>query len=246
MIMGKNCFLKILFFLLLFLPRSVYSQENDISNEDEYYEFRMADGITVYGDRSSTETRILNALNGSLSNRKNFIENDLLENAGFRRTGNVRYRKTEASEKGLSILHGVGSLLSFGLIPEKPFFEINYAKLPKGQYYSFESVIIHSELKNISLDAYNLLKLEYMLQIEFANGFVIESTLYYYTEENIDKFEKLILSLPDSPESIRQIKKRYLNIELPKIRRVFNRYNNPGEDYLRAVENLRNSLKFND
>jgi hypothetical protein len=232
--------------LLLFLPRSVYSQENDINNEDEYYEYWLAEGLTVYGDRLATEAKIISALNGSLSNRKNFIENDLLENAGFRRTGNVKYRKTEASEKGLSILHGVGAILSFGLVPRKPFFEIDYAKLPKGQYYSFESVIIHSELKNISLDVYNILKLEYMLQIEFANGIVIESTLKYYTKENIEKFEKLILSLPDSPENISQIKERYLKIELPKIKRVFNRYNNPGEDYLRAVENLKNRFKFND
>jgi hypothetical protein len=129
--------INIILLLLLFLPRTVYAQENDIDNEDEYYGFGMAEGITVYGDRSATETKILGALNGSLSDRKNFIENDLLEDAGFRRKGNVRYRKTEASEKRLSILHGVGSLLSFGLIPAKPFFEIEYAKLPKGRYYSF-------------------------------------------------------------------------------------------------------------
>ena len=232
--------------LLLFLPQTVYSQENDENNEDEYYEFWMAEGLTIYGDRLSTETKILNALNGSLSDRKNFIENNLLEDAGFRRTGNVRHRKTEASEKGWAILHGVGAILSFGLIPVKPFFKIDYGKLPKGHYYSFESVIINSELKNISLDVFDVLKLEYMLQIEFANGLVIGDTLNYYTEENIKKFENLILRLPDFPESIGQIKERYLNIELPKIRRAFNRYNNPGENYLRAVENLRNSLKFND
>ena len=232
--------------LLLFLSQSVYSQENDIHNEDEYYEFWMEKGITVYGDRLATEAKIIDALNGSLSNRKDFIESDLLENAGFRRTGNIKYRKTEASEKGLSILHGFGAILSFGIVPLKPFFEIDYDKLPKGQYYSFEAVIIYSELKNISLDVYNTLKLEYMLQIEFANGIVIESTLKYYTEENIEKFEKLILSLPDSPENIGQIKERYMKIELPKIKRAFNRYNNPSEDYLRAVENLRNSFRGND
>jgi hypothetical protein len=225
--------------LLLFLPQAAYSQENDIDNEDEYYKFRMAEGITIYGDRSSTETKILSALNGSLSNRKNFIENNLLEDAGFRRTGNVRHRKTDASEKGLSILHGVGALLSFGLIPTKPFFEIDYAKLPKGRYYSFESVIVHSELKNISLDVFNVLKLEYMLQIEFANGIVIEDTLNYYTEENIKKIENLVERLPDFPESIAQIKERYLNIELPKIKRAINQYNNPSENYLRALENFK-------
>ena len=229
--------------LLLFLPQTAYSQENNIDNEDEYYEFRMAEGITVYGDRSSTETKILSALNGSLSDRKSFIENNLLEDAGFRRTGNVRYRKTEASEKGMSILHGIGALLSNRIIPTKPFFEIDYAKLPKGRYYSFEVVIIHSDLRNISLDVFNVLKLEYMLQIEFANGIVIEDTLNYYTEENIKIFENLILKLPDFPESIGQIKERYLNIELPRIRRAFNRYNKPSENYLRAVENFKRGFR---
>jgi len=232
--------------LLLFLPQVAYSQVNDINNEDEYYEFRMAEGITVYGDRSLIETKILSALNGSLSDRKIFIENELLEDAGFRRTGNVRHRKTEASEKGMSILHGIGALLSFGLIPTKPFFEIDYAKLPKGQYYSFESIIVHSELINTSLDVFNVLKLEYMLQIEFANGLVIEDTLNYYTEENIKKFENLILRLPDFPESIGQIKERYLNIELPKIKRAFNRYNNPSENYLRALENFKKGYRLNN
>ena len=231
---------------LLFLPRTVYSQENDINSEDEYYEFGMTDGITIYGKYSAIEEKILSALNGSLSDRKTFIENDLLENAGFRRTGNVKYRKTETSEKGLSILHGVGNLLSFGIVPMKPFFGVDYAKLPKGQYYTFESVIINSELKNISLDFFNLLKLEYMLQIEFANGIVIESTLNYYTDENIEKFENLILSLPDFPENIRQIKERYFNIELPKIRKAIYQYNNPNENYLRALENLKNSFRLNN
>jgi hypothetical protein len=82
-----------------------------------------------------------------------------------------------------------------------------------------------------------------MLQIEFANGLVIEDTLNYYTEENIKKIENLIVSLPDFPESMGKIKERYLNIELPKIKRVFNRYNNPGENYLRARENLKNSFR---
>jgi hypothetical protein len=234
----------ILLLFLFFLPQTAYSQENDVINEDEYYDFGIDDGITIYGDRSLIETKILNALNGSLSDRKNFIENNLLEDAGFRRTGNVRHRKTDASEKRLAALHNIGNLFSFGIIPAKPFSEIEYAKLPKGHYYSFESVIINSELKNISLDVYNVFKLEYMLQIEFANGLVISDTVNYYTEENIKKFENLILRLPDFPESIAQIKERYLKIELPKIKRAYDRYTNPGEDYLRAMENLRNGFTF--
>jgi hypothetical protein len=119
-----------------------------------------------------------------------------------------------------------------------PFSEVDYARLPRGQYYSFESVIIHSEFNDLSLEVYNMLKLEYMLQIEFVNGIVINDSLHYYTEENIQTFENLILSLPDSPENIRQFKERYLNIELPKIKRAIYRYNNPSENYLRAMENL--------
>jgi hypothetical protein len=230
-----------LVFVLLF-PQGAFSQENDQNIDDDYYEFEMAEGITKHGERPPDETRILSALNGSLSSRRNFIKDDFLNNAGFRRTGNVRYRKTDASEKGMSVLHGFGSLLSFGLIPTLPFSEIDYARLPRGQYYSFESVIVQSEFSNISLEVYNLLKLEYKLQIEFANGVVIRDTMNYYTEENIGNFENLILNLPDSPENIRQIKERYLNTELPKIRRAFYRYNNPSENYLRALENLGTGL----
>jgi hypothetical protein len=240
--MTNNILLLLIF--LLFMPQINFSQESDIDDEEEYYYYyMMGEGITVYGERSPAETRILSALNGSLSSRRNFIENDLLNNAGFRRTANVRYRKTDASEKGLSILHGFGHLFSFGIIPTTPFFEIDYARLPRGQYYSFESVIIHSEFNNLSLDVYNVLKLEYMLQIEFANGIIISDTVNYYTDENIERFENLILSLPDSPESIRLVKERYLNIELPKVKRAFYRYNNPSENNIRAMENLRNNFR---
>ena len=233
----------LLLILILFMPQVNFSQENDSNDEEEYDYLFTAEGITIYEERPPAETRILSALNSSMSNRRNFIQNDLLVNAGFRRTANVRFRQTDVSEKGLSILNGFGHLLSFGIIPATPFSEIDYARLPRGQYYSFESVIIHSEFNNISLDVYNMLKLEYMLQIEFANGFVITDTLNYYTEENIERFEYLILSLPDSPDSIRQFKERYLNIELPKIRRAIYQYNNPSENYLRAMENLRGDFR---
>jgi len=232
----------LLLILILFMPQINFSQENELNDEEEYDYIFTTEGITVYEERPPAETRILNALNGSMTSRRNFIQNDLLVNAGFRRTANVRFRQTDASEKGLSILHGFGHLLSFGIIPATPFSEVDYARLPRGQYYSFESVIIHSEFNDLSLEVYNVLKLEYMLQIEFANGFVVTDTLNYYTEENIERFENIILSLPDSPESIRQIKERYLNIELPKIRRAIYRYNNPSENYLRAMENLRDGF----
>jgi len=234
--MTKN--VALLLILILFIPQIIFSQENDLNDEDEYNYLFTAEGITIYEERPPAETRILSALNGSVSSRRDFIQNDLLENAGFRRTANVRFRQTDASEKGLSILHGFGHLLTFGIIPMTPFSEVDYARLPRGQYYSFESVIINSEFNNLSLEVYNVLKLEYMLQIEFVNGLAINDALNYYTEENIQIFENLILSLPDSPESIRQLKERYLNIELPKVKRAFDLKNNPSEDYLRAMENL--------
>jgi len=234
--MANNIALSLI--LILFIPQIIFSQENNLNDEDEYNYLFTAEGITIYEERPPAETRILSALNGSVSSRRDFIQNDLLENAGFRRTANVRFRQTDASEKGLSILHGFGNLLSFGIIPTTPFSEVDYARLPRGQYYSFESVIIDSEFNNLSLDVYNVLKLEYLLQIEFVNGLAINDASNYYTEENIQNFENLILSLPDSPESIRQLKERYLNIELPKVRRAFDQKNNPSESYQRAMENL--------
>jgi hypothetical protein len=51
--------------------------------------------------------------------------------------------------------------------------------------------------------------LEYMLQIEFFYGTIIHDNMNYYTDENIGKFERLILSLPDFPESIFQAKNRF-------------------------------------
>ena len=234
--MAKNVALSLI--LVLFIPQINFAQENDFDDEEGYDYLFTSEGITIYEERPPVETRILNALNGSMSSRRNFIQKDLLENSGFRRTANVRFRETDASEKGMSILHGFGHLLSFGIIPMLPFSEIDYARLPRGQYYPFESVIIHSEFNDLSLEVYNVLKLEYMLQIEFVDGMVIQDSLNYYTEENIQLFENLILSLPDSPENIRQFKERYLNIELPKIRRAIYRYNNPTESYMRAMENL--------
>jgi hypothetical protein len=232
----------------------MYAQDISDNNylNDEYHIFGgMAEGITIYEGRprdfapESIEGSILHALNGSLADRKNIIENELLGNAGFRRTGNLKYRKTEPSEKAMSVLHGAAHAFSFGIIPMKPFFEIDYARLPDGVYYSFNSVISSSELIDISPEILSVVEIEYMLQIEFCNGILIKNNINYYSEKNINKFEKLILNLPEYPESIRQLKERYLNIELPKIRRSLYRYNNPSEDYLRALENLGGSFNIN-
>jgi len=229
----------------------VYAQDtNDDENPDDInYDFGTSGEITKYGERSkeydpeSINTYILKQLNGSLSDRKQFIETDFLEKAGFRRMANVKYRKTKASEKALSVLHGVGRIFSFGIIPMKPFSEIEYDKLPKGEIYKFESVFIKSNFKGITPEVLTLIELEYMLQIEFFNGIIIQDTINYYTDENINKFERLIRGLPDSPESIYQVKNRYIN-ELQKIKIAFERYKNPSENYLRAIQNLKGSFIY--
>jgi len=234
-------------FILFSISSTVFAEESpDYDDYDEeYYDIGGYGGITIIGERTpefepeSIEAIVLSSLNGSLPERKNFIENDLLENAGFRRTGNVKYRKTDGGEKTLSVLHGVANLLSFGVVPMKSFSEIDYGRLPNGEYYPFESVIDSSELKDISPDVIAVLELEYILQIEFCNGILIENNKRYYTKENMEKFEILILKLHEFPESIKQLKKRYLDIELPKIKNALERYNNPSENYLQALENLK-------
>ena len=235
--------------ILLFVPMvvvcsGVFAQEPHDDLYDDYYDFGISGGITIFGERpseyasESTEANILSALNGSPSDRKNFIENDLLHNAGFRSTANLRYRRTDGTEKALSVLHGIGRVLSFGIVPMKPFFEVDYGRLPNGVYFSFETVISSSELNDISPDVLAVMKIEYKLQIEFGNGFLSNSNRNYYTQENINRFEMLILDLPELPESIGQLKERYLNNALPAIKRSFERHNNPGDDWLQALENL--------
>ena len=240
---------KIVSILLLLISMVVYTQELDNNDlDDEFYDMGIAGGIIIYGNPpiefapESIENNVLSALNGSLSDRRNFIENDLLENSGFRRTGNVKYRRSKSSEKAMSVLYGFAHAFSFKIVPMKPFSEIDYARLPNGEYYSFESVIYSSELKNISPEVIAVMKIEYMLQIEFCNGFLTQNNINYYSEENINKFETLILELSEFPESIKLLKERYLNIELPKIRHSLERYNNPSENYLRALENLGNDF----
>jgi hypothetical protein len=228
---------KIVFILALFVSGTVQAQEADDNLDDSYYDTGMAGGITIYGERS-IDTHVLNQLNGSASDRKQFIETEFLEVSGFRRTGNVRYRKSTGSEKALSVLHGIGHLLSLDIIPVpmKPFSEIEHDRLPKGEYYTFESVFVKSNFTKVSPEIAILMELEYMLQIEFGNGIIIQDTLHYYTDENIAKFEGLIFGLPDYPESIYRAKNRYAN-ELKKIKAALERYKNPGEYYLRAMEN---------
>ncbi|MDR2718126.1 MAG: hypothetical protein LBB89_08700 [Treponema sp.] len=239
---------KMLFILVFFVNALVYTQETDKNIDDEYYDSGMAGNITIYGERSkeydseSMDAYVLKQLNGSSSDRRQFIETDFLEKAGFRRTGNVKYRKSETSEKLLSVLHGVSHLFSFGIVPMKPFFEIEYDELPKGKYYQFESVIIKNNFINATPEILIVIELEYKLQIEFCNGIIIQNNTDYYTDENIDKFEKLISKLPDYPESIKQIKNRYSG-ELLKIKAAFERHKNPSENYLRALQNVGNSFK---
>jgi hypothetical protein len=230
--------------LAFFVNLTVYAQESDNHLDDEYYDTGTAGGLTVYGERpreydsGSIDAHVLNQLNGTLTNRRQFIEREFLEESGFRRTGNVRYRQSTGTEKALSVMHGIGHLLSLGLaVPMIPFYEIEYDRLPRGEYYRFESVFIKSNFTNVTPEILILMELEYMLQIEFSNGTIMQDNINYYTDENINKFERLINRLPDFPESIQQAKNRYLN-DLNRIKARLDRYRNPSENDLRALQNL--------
>jgi hypothetical protein len=235
----KQFLLVIIFSIKLF----IYPQENNnlgIENESEYIDFGIDEGIIIYGEPPDPdEDYILLNLNGFQTERENFIENKFLAEAGFRRSGNIKYRKTKGSEKALSVLHGITHAFSFGIVPMKPYFEIEYGELPKGEYYAFESIIYTSKYKYYSPAILTAIELEYKLQIEFCNGILHQNNINYYTEENIKRFEELVLILPDSIEGYSQLKGRYLNIELPKIKAALERYKNPSENYLRALENLK-------
>jgi len=234
---------KVLFILAFSLILTVYGQEtgNNEDLNDEDYDFGIAGGITVYGQRPIDEY-VMDQINGSPSERKQFIEMNFLEGSGFRRTANVKYRKTEPSEKASSVLYGFGHVLSFGIIPMKPFSEIEYDKLPKGKVYNFETVFIKSNFKDVTPEVLSIIELEYMLQIEFCNGIIIQDNIGYYTDENINKFERLILGLPNSPDNIYKAKNRYLN-ELRRIKAALERRRNPSENNLRALQNLGDSFK---
>jgi hypothetical protein len=143
----------------LLIDLIIYPQETDERNniDDTHYDFGAAGGITVYGERhegfdsESTEAYVLNQLNGTILDRKRFIEISLLEKAGFRRTGNVKFRKTKASEKTMSVLYGTVRALSFGLAPvsHKPFLEFEYDKLPKFERYQNPSENYLQALDNL-------------------------------------------------------------------------------------------------
>jgi hypothetical protein len=224
---------KILLILAFFSVMTVYAQETD-DNED--HDFGTAGGITIYGQRP-IDVYVLEQINGTLSERKQFIETDFLEESGFRRSANVRYRQTTSSERALSVLHGFGHLFSFGLIPMIPFSEVEYGKLPRGEVYKFEAVFVKSNFKDVTPEVLTVIELEYMLQIEFFNGIIIQDNIKYYTDENINKFERLILRLPDFPENVHKAKNRYLN-ELQRIKRALERRRNPSENNIRALQNL--------
>jgi hypothetical protein len=218
-------------------------------NKETYHDYGTSTGVTVYEALSKfpselTETYILMRLTGLSDDREQFIRKDLLKNAGFRNTANVKFRKTDGTEKMLSVLHGVSHAFSLGIVPIKSFFEADYAKLPQGEFYTFESVVPENQLEDISPEVLASIELEYMLQVEFSNGVLIRQyNVDNYTKENIAKFEELAMSLPDdvSPE-IKQLKDRYLNEDLPRIKGALERYKNPTELDLIARQNLSDIL----
>jgi hypothetical protein len=164
--------------------------------------------------------------------------------SGFRKAGNVKFRKTTGEEKASSVLHGIFHAFLPRVVPEKPLLEVEYDKLPEGEVYNFYAVLIKNDLVNVSKEIQTIMELEYKLQIEFSNGILMEnSNIKYYTEKNIEYFERLILSLPDTTEDIKTIKDRFLNIELPKIKSALERYENPSELYIQARKNLSDIIK---
>jgi hypothetical protein len=257
---------KTTFILIFLINLTAYAQEADDQNyldkgaaqeadgqnysEDEYFDFGVAEDIKIYGarpkeyDSKSIDAYVLDKLNGSLSDRKQFIETEFLEESGFRRTGNVKYHKTNGAEKTASIFSHIGYNFSLGFIPVLPLFEIEHDRLPKGEFYKFESVFIKSNFTNVTPEILTIMELEYILQIEFCNGILMQNNKNYYTEENIDKFDRLIHRLPDSTESVHQVKNRYL-IESQKIKAALERYRNPDENYLRALQNLGDIFNMN-
>lgn len=229
--------------VLLSVAMVSFAEDPPGALDDEYYDYGMGEGITIYGEfpPESVEAGILAKINGLSKDREQFIEEDLLRGAGFQRNANAKFRPTTGEEKAVSALHTAFKLISFGMlpIPVKPFQEVEYARLPKGEFYHFAAVIYASPLNTVSAEVRTVMELEYMLQVEFCNGAVIrDRNQNYYSEKNIAKFEELAASLPESPPSIKQLKDRYLNKELPGIKAARERFNNPGENFLRAMENL--------
>lgn len=225
------------------LQNNLFSQEYI---EDDFFYYDLFEGITIYGDQNILENKILDTLTKGQKERKAFIQEDLLSNSGFKKSADAKIRDVPIAEKTASLfLHGIFDFLTLGLVKTKPLTEPEYDNLPEGEFYNFYVVLIQSELKDVSLEIQKIMELEYKLQIEFCNGVLMErKNKKYYTEENIKSFEQLILSLPDDIDDIKQIKERFLNIELPKIKSALYRYLNPSESYLQARENFKR-IKFN-
>jgi hypothetical protein len=238
---------KLLIVLMLFAYQAASAEDLTDSppaeEEEKYYDYGISGGVTLYGQGESVEARILAILNGFSDGREAFIKNDLLKNAGFRSTAAVRFRKTTGAEKSEAVLQGIMHAFSLGIIPVISFSEVNYGRLPPGEFYEFEAVFASSRLRNVSPELRTAIELEYMLQAEFCGGILIRRyNADYYTEENIAKFEKLAASLPDSPPAIKQIKDRCLNTDLPRIKAALERFENPSEAYMIARENLSDIL----
>jgi hypothetical protein len=239
--------------VLLLATQYVFSQDH---LEDTYSDYGSSEGITIYGDREriERENEIIAALNKGQKERWEFIEEELLKKSGFRRTANVKFRNTTGGEKSVAVVQNIFRAVSrdillgaLGVIPAKPFLEEEHDRLPRGEFYSFYSVLLNSDLKDVSLTVQRIMELEYKLQVEFSDGALIENwNAKYYTEENIEKFEQLILSLPDLPDEIRNIKERFLSIELPKVKSALYRHLHPSELYIQARKNLSDIIKYNE
>ncbi|MDR0540330.1 MAG: hypothetical protein LBG74_07520, partial [Spirochaetaceae bacterium] len=195
------------------------------SDTGSYEDFGESGGITIYAKKPAYEEYILKQLNGFEYERENFIRDDVLKKAGFQRTATARFRKTTSKEKAASVFHGLAHVLSFSIVPLKPFAEIEYAALPEGTFFPFEQVITTSPYRDAATDVRTCMELEYMLYVELCNGIVIQNwNTKYYTEKNIAKFEKLARSLPDNPPEIQKLKDRFLNQELPRVRAALARF----------------------
>jgi hypothetical protein len=240
---------KTLLVMVLFTSLAVFAEDaagplsesilEQAGEEGEYQDYDISGGVTVYGGSSeSLEAGILARLNGFSVDREQFIEGELLRNAGFHRGANARVRATTGREKSMALLQGMVHAF-LGGIPLRPLFEVRYGDLPEGVFYRFETVIYGNPLGNVSAEVRTAMELEYMLQVEFCDGVLIRDwNVNYYTEENIDYFEELARSLPDTSPAIQQLKDRYLNDALPRIRGALERYRNPSESALRARQNL--------
>ncbi|MDR1278611.1 MAG: hypothetical protein LBK02_07660 [Treponema sp.] len=252
---------KAILIFILFICQGIYAENLDgaaievlknIPEDNGYVDYGTSEGITIYADQpkpeyppESIEANILTKLNGFSSDREQFIKEDLLKSTGFSRTADIKFRESNGTEKTLSILHGIFHTIIPRTVPMKPFFEVEQIRLPKGTVFNFEVIFYNSTFKDVSVEVRKVMELEYMYQMEFRHGVLGKNdNLNYYTEENIAKFENLALSLPDTPQSIKDLKDRYLHDYVPGIKTALERFQTPGENYLRAIENLNGHFEF--